>query len=339
MEVETVVDNIAELNRLLLATQTLSNSGGATSLRTVVEQCQSTVIEGRMPDHTATIRFANSIGLVSEDSSGIRITEAGEAFLDLNPDKSYDLTEGQKRLLIRSCFLQGALRVQTRRLLKSFARSERAGTYLWSAIDSPPLEGDDWLVEHLRQLGILVRSDEVVSVDHAYLETVTAFLDESSGWSEREAEEYYAEKRAIGTLAEDLIVKYEAQRLLAAGCPVEARCVRRISLVRASAGYDIESFDSTTKYVNPDRFIEVKGSRGDNLRLMWTDNEMKVAKKLGQRYWIYYLGGIDLDAGRARNEPLLFQDPHISLLKDSRIKATPQGLIIEGPVRGAVRRG
>jgi len=34
---------------------------------------------------------------------------------------------------------------------------------------------------------------------------------------------------------------------------------------------------------------------------------------------------------------LLFQDPIESIYKDARLTATPQGIIVEGKVRGAAR--
>ena len=290
-----------------------------------------------MPDHGVSIRFTVRLGLVTEAEGQLSVTEFGESFLDLNEDKSYDLAEEQKRLVLRSCFMQGPLRRQTLRLLKSFSPSVKTETFRWSAIDSSPLDGEEWLVEHLRQLGLLRREEDSILVELRYAKTVSAFLDEVPGWTEEQAEEYYREKREIGTLAEDCVVAHEAERLRAAGFPVEARCVRRISLVRVNAGYDVESFDGAADDTHPDRFIEVKGTRGKDLRFMWTENEIKIAKKLRERYWIYFQGGVDLGAKTATRHPLLFQDPIVSLLKDARIQSIPQGLIVEGKVRGEAR--
>jgi hypothetical protein len=89
--------------------------------------------------------------------------------------------------------------------------------------------------------------------------------------------------------------------------------------------------------MNFDRFIEVKGSRSPDLRFIWTENEMRVAKKFKDRYWIYFQGGIDLKNRSAKNEPVLFQNPIDTLHKDARIKMTPYGLVVEGKLRGAAR--
>jgi hypothetical protein len=332
-----MVDNIAELNRLLLATRLLADNDRSAPVEAVLEQCRSTVIEGRMPDHEVTVKFAILLGFLTEVQSRLYITEAGIAFLTLNQEEYYDLGEEQKRLLLRSCFLQGPLRSSTRRLLRGFSPSYKTGTYKWSAIDSGPLDAEDWLVEHLRQLGFLRRDEDTIEIEARYVTTVAAFLEEGAGWTEEQAEEYFREKREIGTLAEELIVRHEMERLRDAGHPVEAQCVRRISLIRVNAGYDIESFNGLARDMNFDRFIEVKGSRGADVRFLWTENEIKVAQKLREKYWIYFQGGVILENRIAKNLPLLFQDPIESIYRNARLTATPQGVIVEGKIRGPAR--
>src|SRR5439155_16120100 len=110
-----MVDNIAELNRLLLAARLLTDEERSATVEAVIEQCRSTVIEGRMPDHEVTIKFAVLLGLLTEHKRRLSITEAGITFLTLNQAEGYDLVEEQNRLLLRTCFLQGPLRSQTRR--------------------------------------------------------------------------------------------------------------------------------------------------------------------------------------------------------------------------------
>lgn len=329
-----MVDNVAELNRVLLATRALADERHSAPSDAVIEQCRSTVIEGRMPDHQLSIQFAAAVGFLVEKAGRVTMTEAGLAFLALNEGASYDLHEEQRRLLLRTCFLQGTLRASTRRLLKGFSPSFKAGTFRWSAIDSAPLEAEEWLVEHLRQLGLIKRDSDALEVEERYVKTVAAFLEEGAGWTEEQAEEYFREKIEIGALAEELVIKHESDRLRGSGHAVEARCVRRISLVRVNAGYDVESFDGAAHDMNYDRFIEVKGSRGADLRFIWTENEMNVAKKMRDRYWIYFQGGIDIRNRAAKNRLLLFRDPVESMLKNAKIKTTAQGIVVEAKMRG-----
>ena len=113
------------------------------------------------------------------------------------------------------------------------------------------------------------------------------------------------------------------------GHVIEARCIRRISHVRVNAGYDIESFNGPSPAVNYDRFIEVKAARGPQMRFFWTQNEIQVATRLGERYWIYFQGTVNVTKGIARNEPIMLQNPARSVLRDGNFKTTPHGLIVE----------
>jgi hypothetical protein len=183
-------------------------------------------------------------------------------------------------------------------------------------------------------LGLLEPRDDGWEVRADYTGTVAEFLAEGVGWSEEKFREVLKEKEEVGKLGENLVKAFEMRRLMKMGYAVEARCVRRISNVRVNAGYDIESFDSSSPTVAYNRFIEVKGARGREMRFFWTDNEIKIATKLGKRYWIYFQGAIDVKKGTARNEPILLHDPVNSILGNANFKTTPQGLIVESDMKG-----
>jgi hypothetical protein len=70
------------------------------------------------------------------------------------------------------------------------------------------------------------------------------------------------------------------------------------------------------------------------MKFFWSDNEIKVATRLGKRYWIYFQGAIDLAKGSARDEPILVHDPVNSILGSTKFKSTPQGLIVESEMKG-----
>ena len=72
------------------------------------------------------------------------------------------------------------------------------------------------------------------------------------------------------------------------------------------------------------------------VRFIWTPNEIEVANKLGENYWIYYQGGIDKKKKIAKNRPLLFQNPLKSIMKDSRFTLTQNGIIVEAKLAGEI---
>ena len=328
-----MIDKLAELNRVLLAVKDLIDPEGVASLNAVIEYCKNTVIEARIPKHEISISFAKQIGLLTTGGAAVSLTESGLGFLDLNPDNLYDLSDGQKRLLLRTCYLHGALRNHSRRILKEFSPALGSDALRWSIYDSSPFP-DEWAAEHLNQLGLIQRRDDGWEVSADYMKTVAVFLEEEKGWSEEKFKEYLKEKEEVGKLAEDLVRGYEARRLNKSGHVVEARCVRRISNLRVNAGYDIESFDGSSPAVDYDRFIEVKGAKGPQMHFFWSQNEIQVATRLGKRYWIYFQGGIDVGNGIARNEPIMLRDPSKLILQDGMFKTTPQGLIVEAKRKG-----
>ncbi|CUP99061.1 Uncharacterised protein [Clostridium paraputrificum] len=84
-----------------------------------------------------------------------------------------------------------------------------------------------------------------------------------------------------GELAEKFVLEYEQKRL----SKDKAKLVKRISEIDVMAGYDICSFndDSSNTY---NRYIEVK-SFSKNVRFYWSKNEVEVARKYGDKYYLY----------------------------------------------------
>lgn len=319
---------------MLIAASALADDKHRADKEAVIRQCEGTVIEGRTPDHEASLEYASEVGLLHVDGRFVVLTGEGLTFLDMNPEKLYDLSEGQRKFLIRACYLHGKFREESFKLLSMFSPSYARDTYRWSWVDGPPLEGDANILEQLRELGLLVREQAWYEINAEFVDAVAAFLSEGKGFSEEKFMEYLHEREEVGKVAESLVVEFEGQRLRDAGHVAEALSVRRISRLRANAGYDIESFDGKSRGVNYDRFIEVKGAKSSKVHFIWSDNEMRIAKKLGPRYWIYFQGGIDLNSKKAKNKLLMFQNPIETILKDARFATTAQGVIVESEMRG-----
>src|SRR5450759_370974 len=164
-----MIDQVAELNRILIAIESLSKDFGVRlRIGTVIAYCKALVIEGRMPEHELTIEFAQKLGLLVHRSGHLSLSAEGEAFLSLNESRLYDLTETQKKVLVRSHYLGGEFRRSCKRLFAAFALSQAKETYRWSAVDSRPLEAEPWLIEHLCQLGTLNREDGALEVTSEY---------------------------------------------------------------------------------------------------------------------------------------------------------------------------
>jgi hypothetical protein len=172
-----------------------------------------------------------------------------------------------------------------------------------------------------------------------YRETISQFLDEGGDFTEKQMEESLREKRLLGDLAETFVVEFERARLAEGGHKLESGCVQRISKHRVNAGYDVKSFDGPSKNLNHDRFIEVKGSGKKTVYFFWTQNEIQKATKLGDKYWIYFVGAIDRKNRLVQREPVMIQNPHSQMKSDPRFQIRPNNMLVEANVCGNLFAG
>lgn len=333
-----MIERVNEINRLLLAIRSLgSGPEQQIPLGSVLRICAESVQGGMLPDHMLTIEYASVTGLVSTAGDFIRLTEGGAEFIELNPGDYYELTLEQRQVLARNHYLGGTHQAAARAALSGFHFSTQQDRLVWSELDDSPLECPAWILDHLCQLDVLSRTETGYETTEDMSAVAVGFLEEPRGLTEEKLRAILADKAAIGDIGERLVLKFERDRLSTAGAIVESHCVRRIGNVRVSAGYDIESFDGLSQSKLFDRFIEVKAAKSKTLHFFWTANEMKVAEKYGERYWIYFLGGVNAAKQTATQQPLMFQNPLVSIMDNADISKVSQGLIIASDVRGAER--
>lgn len=107
-------------------------------------------------------------------------------------------------------------------------------------------------------------------------------------WAEREQR-----NRKLGLAGEKLVLEYEKQKLIEAGCEDLAEKVLHIAEVNSAAGYDIESFclDTFEKI-----YIEVKTTTGGASTPFYiSQNEVNVSEFLGDSYRVYRVYGYSAD--------------------------------------------
>ena len=119
-------------------------------------------------------------------------------------------------------------------------------------------------------------------------QVVTSSVPVKRGLSEEDFRKLQERRLEIGQLGEKYIVEYERQSLIKAGRNDLANKVRRISEEDIGAGYDILSFDAKGE----NKYIEVKTTTGSGSTFELTANELHIAKKLGQQYWLYFVRDI-----------------------------------------------
>ena len=110
-----------------------------------------------------------------------------------------------------------------------------------------------------------------------------------------------------GEEAELFVMEYEKRRLSQSA---QKDCVKRISAIDVSAGYDILSYESEAS-AEYDRFIEVKSFSG-NAHFYWSENEIETAKLYEDRYYIYL---VDFTMVKTQGyEPIILKNPATTIL-------------------------
>ena len=299
---------LSEFNRVLAAVRELSGGHSRCSRRAMLTLCASVTFGGRPVDHARTLRSCEYAELVTLSKGLVALTEKGRRFLSLNPSRSYELTDAQKRFVAEHVILSGPWQARARDLFLSFSPNHSEVTYELCVAENPlPLRYSS-AVYLLRHLGVLAEADGILRVAPEYVASVVQLLADRGGSREEDLTKALDARRKLGVQAEEAVLEFEHNRLGGLGRNAEASLVRRISQLDVGAGYDIESFDGDRPLFDYDRFIEVKASQGAGLRFYWTANERQAAERLGDRYWIYFVGGFR-SAQRGEIEPIMIRDP------------------------------
>jgi hypothetical protein len=201
--------------------------------------------------------------------------------------------------------------------------SEGQLTIPWLHVPTVVRPNIAWL--WLQQLGLAQHAGSDLILNPILLPYVADSLPTLRSLSQAELEERLAAQKARAAIAEEHIMELEQQRLIMAGCPHYAVGVRRVSLERVDAGYDIRSFETT----GAPRFIEVKSSAGPRAFFFLSRNEYRSARRYALSYWIAWVGwAVRLPEGPC--DVAWFPNPAESMKKDPSIwRVTSAQLCVE----------
>lgn len=306
-----LVHDVQDLNRLVCTIHALGREAMPVHRKALLEAFRGAVFGGRFADFESILDLATESALVvALDGQRFALGAAGTRLLSLNPVQYYETRDEQRRFLFHVLVEAGPLTHIAGILLSRLRRG---------AGDPPHLVLDGQLLgslareerecfDVLRFLGVFSGGPETWIVSPSWLDVVGE-VRKRRITTEDELSAMLAEQEALGRAAEELTVQYERRRLRRLRAVAEADLVRRISEVDVGAGYDVESFEGKSKDFTPDRHIEVKASTGEAVRFYWTRNEYETSRRLGDSYWIYFIGGFRPSAGLASFRPRRFRNP------------------------------
>jgi len=165
------------------------------------------------------------------------------------------------------------------------------------------------LLQDLERVGLIEVTEERATVRPNYLDKVNELIAELRGAVIELPGKGDSILKEVGDIAEEHAMEYEKARLLKSGFDWLVPLVEQISLVDQSAGYDVRSCRGYGKKPETQIFVEVKGTRHEQVEFFWSNNERLVAAKHGPQYWIYCFYDVDL-ADRTASGPHRIQNPH-----------------------------
>lgn len=129
-------------------------------------------------------------------------------------------------------------------------------------------------------------------------------------------------EKVQGEAGEEFVLEYELARIT----NTELRSkIERISIIDASAGFDIVSFNDNNSFTL-DRFIEVKTYVGKP-HFYWSKNEIDKARLIGDAYYIYL---VDFQKIKQKGyTPQCISNPIKNILQSQEWMQTPQVFLIE----------
>lgn len=315
-------------NKVLISLSELTPTGDSCSVESLIRQCQSIVLGGQRGEYDSVLSHCKHCGLLQLKNKNVTISTLGLKFLSANKEHYFEINEAQKQLITERIIFRGAWNNHARELFDHFSLNQESAVYELPIVDSSLPQNLNATIHFFKFLGILQEEEFVIQVVRRYAELVYLLTADSKAITEQQLEKILMENRKIGAQAENAVVEFERKRLDKLGKPAQASMVKRISTLNAAAGYDVESFDGTSDDISPNRFIEVKATTGDEIRFYWSNNEMNVAKKKKEVYWIYMLKAFREDRPQD-SLPIMIQNPEQNLKKSSYLTLEAHTFLIK----------
>ena len=272
------------------------------------------VLEATFPDYRGLEQFCFQTEILLLEEESLVLTKLGEEILQESND-DYPINQRQKELFVKKCLLKGNF---SKKVLPALAEFENNSRYRMNKVTR--LFEQSNILPILYEAGLLIKQAPDVIINQEFSQEVEKEIIRlprkkpriTQAQLDKELEKERENKKKIGELAENIVLEFEKKRL---GKDGQAE-VRRISQEYANAGYDIES---------PDRLIEVKGSTGDEFSIYWSQNEIETARENRDKYWIYFVPGVDIKS-KTSKEPILIPDPITNILESDQYKEKKETL-------------
>lgn len=307
--------DLNDINRILLTIRELTSNNSECHMISVIRICTSKSYSGHPINYKKIISFCMHSKFINKNGNRVSLSKLGEEFIRLNPNKYYEITERQMECFAKELLLLGPWKEKSFDLFNKFSPNHLNLTYQYSIFENGlPLKYNA-IVHLCKNLGVIKLEKDILIVCEDYVRHVRELILSKVDITPETIVDQTLIDVELAEKAENDAVEIEKKRLKTLGRNAsEIKLVRRISDLEPNAGYDVRSYNGVTPIYDYDRFIEVKCTEGPKLKFFWSPNQVKVAKILGDQYWIYcFINYSNENIGNV--PPVIIKNP-IKMIKD-----------------------
>jgi len=280
-------------------------------------------VSTRIPNADALIKISLNLGLIEIEERKrkvlISLSKSGRELIQFKNIERDRLTEEQGRFLFLSVIRKTVILPDVLSVINIF-NTDPSGDIWINTHDKRINVLEDRILRLLQQLRIAKYTDGNIVIEKRGIDWLTDIFGTKLRIDKEALLRILEQKSQHGVIAEEFVLKEEKKRLINSGRGDLANLVKRISQENVAAGYDILSFDGAGSGVFPDRFIEVKGNSSDRILFYISKNELEMARRMQNKYWIYCV--LNIESKKPKKLEIL-KNPYKAIFQTKNLKAEP----------------
>ena len=311
--------SIFEINKIMSSMSGMDTGRVGT---TVVESIYNgTHYSEQISDFDDVLYSALCFRLLDMDGGNVSVTDIGAEFAEMmlvrDGRRMLNGTDEQKKFLMK-CLDNARMHEMCGAMLKRFHVNYSVESPVWNSNASVFDRSELCMLGIFEEIGIVSRDRNIVAADN--IEIFSIIKNGLPG----SVDDLPGRRKEVGDIGEIKAVDYERQRLADIKLNDLSEMVKQVSQVDPYVGYDIASFDGRDSDGSlHDRFIEVKSTTSITPRFFWSRNEINVARKYGDQYWLYLWTDVE---GSAILH--MIQNPYIELFETGEPKPEPYEYVV-----------
>jgi len=280
-------------------------------------------VSAKIPNADTLIEISLDLGMIEREyfrkKELIALSSSGRELIGFKYIEKDRLTEEQGKLLFLKIIEKSNNLPDVLSVINIF-NTDTNGRYWIETGDKRINLLEDKILRLLQQLRIARFIDGNIIIEKQEKEWLTEILGTGMRIDKENLLKILEQRNKHGVIAEEFVLQVEKERLADSGRNDLADLVRRISDENVAAGYDILSFDGPESGVSPDRFIEVKGNSANQILFYITRNELEMARRMRNKYWVYCVLNVESIKSRKLE---MFQDPYKSIFQTKKLEVEP----------------